>query len=337
MSRDRSRTAPLLVVVDDAESSSAPTAWSIAAFAASVDHAPVMLLVIADSAGCSAAVEELSRLDQDGSQTLRLGVMADEALARLVTADGVDAGDSAAVVAAARGLPGLARREAAACAERRASDRLAADSACSIGATEVAAGARASVFDDVLDLVEARGMARRTGVVDVGRPPAVPFARRLRGRGRRLVRRAGAARGLHCGASARSPSGRRGRRLGQRQVVARAGRPRALGAERTPSRHGPWRTTVVVPGADPIAVLDAVAGLDEPGPQLLVVDQFEEVFAAGVAESFASRLIALSFDAILDVHVVIVLRSDQYPALAATPCPRRARRGGAGDGRCADR
>ena len=40
----------------------------------------------------------------------------------------------------------------------------------------------------------------------------------------------------------------------------------------------PWRTNVIVPGLDPLAALDGVDGLDEPEPQLLVVDQFEELF-----------------------------------------------------------
>ena len=43
---------------------------------------------------------------------------------------------------------------------------------------------------------------------------------------------------------------------------------------------GAWRTKVIVPVDDPLAALDGVDELDEPGPQLLVVDQFEEVFAA---------------------------------------------------------
>ena len=82
---------------------------------------------------------------------------------------------------------------------------------------------------------------------------------------------------------------------------------------------GPWRTTVIVPSADPDSVLDAIDGLDEPGPQLLVVDQFEEVFAAGSADVWAGRILDLVLDTAVDVHAVIVMRADQYGLLAAIP------------------
>ena len=75
-------------------------------------------------------------------------------------------------MAVARGLPGVARREAALWAERSASDRLAAASSSALGANAAAAKARASVFDDVLDLVAAR--ARRdelTSSAWAGRQP----------------------------------------------------------------------------------------------------------------------------------------------------------------------
>ena len=44
---------------------------------------------------------------------------------------------------------------------------------------------------------------------------------------------------------------------------------------------GPWRADVIVPGSTTRwHAIDAVAGLDEPGPQLLVIDQFEEVLSS---------------------------------------------------------
>jgi WD40 repeat protein len=65
-----------------------------------------------------------------------------------------------------------------------------------------------------------------------------------------------------------------------------------------------------------------VGGLDEPGPQLLVIDQFEEVFVGGASEVVASRLADLALDVTVDVHVVVVVRADHYPALAATTSVR---------------
>src|SRR4029077_1187865 len=72
---------------------------------------------------------------------------------------------------------------------------------------------------------------------------------------------------------------------------------------------------------DPIASLNAIDELDEPGPQLLVVDQFEEAFTAPppTIERFAGRLLDLTEDPDLDVHVVLVVRSDEYDKLAAQP------------------
>ena len=79
----------------------------------------------------------------------------------------------------------------------------------------------------------------------------------------------------------------------------------------------PWRAQVIVPGDDAAAALDGVAELDEPGPQLLVVDQFEEAFANQAGEALAARLVDLVLDAALDIHVVIVVRADQFAALTA--------------------
>jgi WD40 repeat protein len=225
----------------------------------------------------------------------------------------------AAVVAISAGLPGVARREAAAWAERVASDRLTAAAASSIGATAVADEARASVFDDVLALVAAR--ARRDELVSstwMGRQPYRALAAYgpqdadlFVGRERLVAELA--ARILNrrlvvvVGASGSGKSS-----------LARAGLVPLVRSGRLPGSHS-WRTNVIVPGADPLAALDGVGGLDEPGPQLLVVDQFEEVFATDVFEVFAARLVDLVLDSTLDVHVVLVVGAAHYPTLAATP------------------
>jgi WD40 repeat protein len=315
----RGRFRPLLIVVDDAEWSIATTAAAISTVADAIEHAAVMLLVIADPTGSGPAIQTLRRLDRSGARTASLEPMPDDALARLVIADGVDASAVGAVVAISAGLPGVARREAAAWAERVASDRLTAAAASSIGATAVADEAQASVFDDVLALVAAR--ARRDELVSstwMGRQPYRALAaygpqdadlfvgrERLvaelaaRILNRRLVTVVGA-----------SGSGK--------SSLVRAGLVPLVRSGRLPGSD-PWRTNVIVPGADPLAALDGVGGLDEPGPQLLVIDQFEEVFATDVCEAFAARLVDLVLDSTLAVHVVLVVGADHYPTLAATP------------------
>ena len=72
----------------------------------------------------------------------------------------------------------------------------------------------------------------------------------------------------------------------------------------------------MVPGTDPIGTLLGIEQIDEPGPQLLIVDQFEEIAASGAADAFATRVLDLVLDAALDVHVVVVVRADQYGTLA---------------------
>jgi DNA-binding SARP family transcriptional activator/WD40 repeat protein len=314
----RAQVRPLLLVVDDAEWCSATTAATISTLAGAIEHVAVMLFVIADPSGSGPAIQALHRLDRSGGRTLVLDPMPDDVLARIVTADAVDGDGVAGVLAIADGLPGLARREAAAWAERVASDRLTAAAASSIGATATAVEARASVFDDVLALVAAR--ARRDELVSstwVGRQPyralsaygpedADLFVGRerlvaelaARVLDRRLVAVIGA-----------SGSGK--------SSLVRAGLVPLVRSGRLPGT-GPWRTNVIVPGLDPLAVLDAVEGLDEPEPQLLVVDQLEELFSTGAADAYAGRLVDLVLDTALDVHVVVVMRADQYGALAAT-------------------
>ena len=73
-----------------------------------------------------------------------------------------------------------------------------------------------------------------------------------------------------------------------------------------------------MPGPDPLAAIDAVPGLDEPGPQLLVIDQFEEVLASGQIDAVAARLLDLVLDPALDVRIVLVARADQLGALASS-------------------
>ncbi len=81
---------------------------------------------------------------------------------------------------------------------------------------------------------------------------------------------------------------------------------------------GGARVAVLTPGRQPVAALDEVLA---SRPAVLVVDQFEEVFADGVADPVRSAFIAAVLSA--DADVVIALRADfygralQHPELAA--------------------
>jgi DNA-binding SARP family transcriptional activator/WD40 repeat protein len=316
---ERSRTGPVLVVVDDAEWCDAATVRTVVGLAGAIEHAAVMLLVIADPSGSGPAIETLIRLDPSEGRTLRLDAMGEEALARLISADGVDGEGVAAVLAIAGGLPGVARREAAAWAERAASDHLTAAAASSIDATAVAAGVRASMFDDVLSLVAAR--TRRDELMSstwAGRQPYRALAAYEPHDADLYVGRERLVAELAARVVGRPLVAVIGASGSGKSSLVRAGLVPLVRSGLLPG-SGPWRTTVIVPAADSAPALDVIDALDEPGPQLLVVDQFEEVFAAGSAELWAGRILDVVLDTALDVHAVIVVRADQYGALAAIP------------------
>ncbi|HET7488345.1 MAG TPA: BTAD domain-containing putative transcriptional regulator [Acidimicrobiales bacterium] len=313
---DRTRAAPLLVVVDDAEWASASTMYALAGLAGAVAEAPMLVLLIADPSADGAALQALRRLDREGARTLEVPAMDDGQLAAVLAADGIDGEASVVVAAIASGLPGAARREAAAWSERAASERLTLDSVSSVGVARAATIARTSVFDDMVELVAARARRDELSSTWAGRQPYRSLAaydpqdadlfvgrERLvaalaaRVLGRRLVAVVGG-----------SGSGK--------SSLVRAGLVPLVRSGRLPGA-GPWRTAVIVPGTDPIGALDAVERLDDPGPFLVVVDQFEEAFGTGVADEFATRLVELAGDDALDVHVVVVIRADQFASLAA--------------------
>ena len=311
---DRCRRGPLLLVVDDAEWMPSPAVAALEALASAAEQLTVLLLLIADPSGGGPAIQALRHLPSTVTSTV--SPLSDDAVGVILTNDGMTGDAVAAIVAVAGGLPGVARREAASWAERAASDRLQATTASALGAVAASDVARASVFDDVLQLVAAR--TRRNELVTsswAGRQPYRALAsygpedadlfvgrERLvaelaaRVLDRRLVAVVGA-----------SGSGK--------SSLVRAGLIPLVRSGRLPGT-APWRTHMITPGRDPLATLDAVDELDEPGPQLLVIDQFEEAFAGGAAEAFAGRLGDLVLDAALDVHVVIVVRADQYAQLA---------------------
>jgi WD40 repeat protein len=313
---DRCRQGPLLLVLDDVDAGPPSALPVVEWLAEAAARLTLLLVLLVDRAATGPAAAVVRRLERTVAATTELPPMDDDVLREILRADGLDDDTASIVVGVADGLPGIARREAAAWMERAASDRLADAASSSLAATSAAEAAHDSVFDEVLALVAAR--ARRDALTPAtwaGRKPYRSLAsygpedadlfvgrERLiaelaaRVLDRRLVAVVGA-------------SG-----SGKTSIVC-AGLDPLVRSGRLPG-GGPWRSHVMVPGTDPVATLLAVERIDEAGPQLLVVDQFEEIATSGAADAFAGRLLDLVLDAALDVHVVVVVRADQYGTLA---------------------
>jgi len=313
----RCASGPLLVIVDDVDWTPTAGIEAVRALATAAERLPLLLLLIgADEPG--PAIRLVRELERTVCMTISLAPLSDQALNELLIADGVDSETAAAAVTLASGLSGVARREAMAWAERAAMERLNAAATRSIGAQSEAASAGASVFDEVMRLVDAR--ARRATLVGAewsGRQPYRSLAsygpadadlfvgrERLvaeltaRVLDRRLVAVVGA-----------SGSGK--------SSIVRAGLVPLVRSGRLPG-GGAWRADVIVPGNDPLGTIDGIPRIDEPGAQLLVIDQFEEVLATSQLDAVASRLLDLMLDPALDARIVLVVRADQIGALASS-------------------
>jgi WD40 repeat protein/DNA-binding SARP family transcriptional activator len=316
---ERCRSKPLLLIVDDVEWANSEAIDLVRTVAAMADQLALLLLVVIDRSGGGPVVTAIDQLDPTGSSTIDVEAMPSEELATVISAEGVDPNAVAGIIAVSNGLPGVAKRESAAWAERTASERLRIAAASSLGANALAQRAQASVLDEVVELVAAR--ARRDELWSArwaGRQPYRALAtygpqdaELFVGRERLVAELA--ARVLErrlvvvvgCSGSGKSSLVRAGL-----IPLARSGRLPGAGA---------WATHIIVPGFDPLAALAVIEELDEQGARLLVVDQFEEAFAAPAAtlDRFCSQLLDLAGDPDLDVHVVLVIRSDEYTKLAS--------------------
>lgn len=318
---ERLQGVPAVIIVDDAEWSSAESTATIVALAEAADHLPMLLLVVADTAVHGPAVQTLNRLDPTSARTLVLEPLADEVLVQLAVDDGVDLADAAAIVAVAGGMPGAARIEAAEWTERVAAERLHAATASSVGALATAGQAEQSVLDEVTRLVAARTRRRAlTSALWFGRQPYRELAPYEAEHSDLFVGRERLCAELTARVLDRrrvvvvGPSG-----SGKSSLV-RAGLVPLVRSGRL-AGQSPWRAAVIVPGSDPIAALEGVPDVDEPGRQLIVVDQFEEVTGSdpGLAEEFLARLADVALDPGLDTHLVLVVRSDRYGAVTSMP------------------
>jgi len=319
---ERSRRQPVLLVVDDAEWASVATIEALTVLATEVERLTALLVCIVDASAGGPAAEATRRLDPGGARTLTLGPLADDDIVRIAALEGVDdPGAQAAVASVAAGLPGVARREAAAWAERVAGERVHSAAATSAGALAASDEARDSMVDEVARLVRARARRHRlASAAWVGRQPYLGLAAYgpaeadvFVGRERLVAELA--ARMLDrrfvvvTGASGSGKSS-----------LVRAGLVPLVQSGRLPG-GGPWRVTVTTPGADPLGALGVVEEIDRPGAHLLVIDQFEEALAGSpaTAEAFVAQLVDLALDPALDARIVLVVRADQYQYVAEVP------------------
>ena len=308
-------TAPLLLVLDDVDQAPASALAVIESLADGAPRLSLLLVLLTDRSVDSPASAVVRRIEQTVASSRELGPMRDTDLRTLLHGDGVDDESAELAIAVSQGLPGVARREAAAWMERTASDRLSAAAATSVAAVLAAEDAHDSVFDEVLALVAARARRDALSSTWCGRKPyralapyGIEDADLFVGRERLVAELA--ARVLDrrlvavVGASGSGKSS-----------LVRAGLDPLVRSGRLPGGV-PWRTHVMVPGMDPAGTLLKIDGIDEPGPQLLIVDQFEEIAGSAGGDEFARKLLDLVLDAALDVHVVVVMRADQYGTLA---------------------
>ena len=318
---ERCRSTPLLLIVDDVEWATSEAVDLVRAVAATVDQLALFLLVVIDRSGGGPAVTATDRLDPTGSSTIDVEAMPSEELAAVISAEGVDPNAVAGIIAVSNGLPGVAKRESAAWAERTASERLRIAAASSLGASAVAQRAQASVLDEVVELVAAR--ARRDELWSArwaGRQPYRALATYGPQDAELFVGRERLVAELAAHVLERRLVVVVGSSGSGKSSLVRAGLIPLARSGRLPGT-GAWGTHTIVPGSDPLAALEVIEELDEPGSRVLVVDQFEEIFAApaDALDRFCDRLLDLAGDPDLNVHVVLVIRSDQYTRLASIP------------------
>lgn len=317
---ERSRRAPVLLLVDDVEWASVATMDALAVLAEVVEGLAALVVVAADTSSGGPASGAVRRLDPTGGRTLELGPLDEGDIARIVASAGVDEPAAvSAIVSVADGLPGVAHREAAAWAERIAGDRVHRAAATSAGALAASDEARDLVVDEVARLVRARARKHHlASAAWVGRQPYVGLASYGPAEADVFVGRERLVAELAARLLDRRLVVVTGASGSGKSSLVRAGLVPLVQSGRLPG-GGPWQVTVTTPGPDPLGTLDQLDRLaDGPGAHLLVLDQFEEALVSppSVVDAFVGRLLDLVLDPALDARIVLVVRADQYPHLA---------------------
>ncbi|HEX2587218.1 MAG TPA: adenylate/guanylate cyclase domain-containing protein, partial [Gaiellales bacterium] len=319
---------PRLVVLDDVDVTAERLVPQIEAVLPLIEERPALVVCVVGDVDASADVAALvERVDRDGDAHRRLGPLGASEVQAIVD---MYAGDAAgevsveSVLRASGGVPDRVHELMSEWAEREAARRLeAAAEYLSAGRLERHAGL--DFANNVIGLKLARLYTATPDALDLA-PGACPYkglasfedddSRFFFGReqlvGELAARTVGAGVLAVVGASG----------SGKSSVLA-AGLVPSLRAGLLPGSDR-WHIASMRPGDHPAAELDAV--LDEPrdrdGRLVLVVDQFEELFASAVAEPERSACVDALTSLAADPEraiVVIGIRADFYGHCAVYP------------------
>jgi DNA-binding SARP family transcriptional activator len=314
----RLQPGPVMIVVDDAHRAAVDGLRELARLAHTQTR-PLLVIVAGDMERAGEAVARaVRRLDPDGSHTYRLPPLQDDAVRALV-AEYVDpsASDDVAqledVVAAAGGVPLAVHEAAEVWVREQATRRIAVAGDLAVMERAGLRTARGDLAAGVLDLSRARtAQALRPspqrpevcpypGLVAFEAGDAEFFFGRERAVASLAARFAGARVVVLVGASGSGKSS-----------LLRAGLVPALRAGSLPgSQH--WAITLATPAQDRVSSEETPGGTT----RVTVVDQFEEIFAAGWSRrqqtSYLDQLLA---DA---DTLVLAVRADCYEQLAQLP------------------
>ncbi len=310
---------PILMVFDDLHLADGDTLSAVAELAEWCSSAPMLIVGAFRTDDLTAGAAD---------RQVVLGGLDRAAVAAICDLYGVESwssDDVSTVLEQSAGLPLAVHRSAADVAERSAVERLGAEVERLDVARRARTWSRTAATDAVLglrQLVEQRRRYDRRPAGSAGDDNPYPglmhyeehdaeiFFGRDRLVAELVVRLASTDLVAVVG-----PSGSGKSSLVQAGVLA------ALSRGALPGSEG-WKRATLTPGDDPRATLaDALAGWDGDATQVLVVDQFEELYTLGVGADdrgqFLDKLCRLVDDG--RTRVVIVVRSDQFGQLAEHP------------------
>ncbi|HEU0235242.1 MAG TPA: BTAD domain-containing putative transcriptional regulator [Candidatus Limnocylindrales bacterium] len=305
---------PLLVVLDDLDVDSVSVGSAVRALAERLANRRALVLLVSDSPAPpvdvlpDAGAVELRPLDASAVTMIAAAYAGDDD-AELAAAD---------IAVRTGGVPATIHAEALAWAQRRARERVGAAAARAATEREALRGARRTLTAGIAtwqDLVgghaTSRGAAPYKGLARFEEADASLFFGREALVGQLVAR---TAEEPFLGIVGPSGSGK--------SSLARAGLLASLAGGVLPGSDR-WQRRIVVPDAEPLALLDGV----EPGAPagertVLIVDQLETLFSAcrdaERRRGFLDRLVELA-TATDPVAVIVTLRADHFGHVVESP------------------